>query len=210
MAKTTTIRAERGVQARNPGNLVETTPELSAKAQKAVNEIRKPFTSFVRNFESLAVTREQLAPKFMKAFGLWQADTGGTFVAFVRYIDPSVPADRVGYRMNRVYQAADYLRRLVGNVSKRAADPTAESQAAPVPPGDALARILAAMMSIIPEKQQNVIYEAMKAELNWSDRQIQGIQNRVEHTDPLVEIKGRTLENLRLSIPEPEAASAAA
>jgi hypothetical protein len=202
MAKTQeAIARATGIMARNPGNLAETTPDLSSKVSKAIDAIKKPFTSFVKDFAALSTTREELAPKFMKAFGLFQAETGGTFVMFVRYLDPSIGAARNEYRSHRTYQAADYLRRIVGNARNRPQS-VAERQAAPAPPTDVLARILASLVSILPEGQKEKVYDALKQEARWTDRQVERMHNQVEHVDPLVEIKGRTLENLRLTIPE--------
>lgn len=181
--------------------LAETTPDLSAKVTKAVDAIKKPFVSFVKDFTSLAMRREELAPQFMKAFGMWQAETGSTFVEFVRFLVPEIPATRAEYRNHRAYQAADYLRRLTGNAARRPMTQS-ERQAAPAPPTDALARILASFMQVIPDNQKGHLWEALESQLHWTPRQVQRIQTQTEHVDPLVEIKGRTLENLRLTIPE--------
>ena len=82
------------------------------------------------DFTAMAVSREELAPKFMKAFGLWQAETGSTFVEFVRFLVPEIGNTRAEYRNHRAYQAADYLRRLVGNAARK---PTTQAERAAAP-----------------------------------------------------------------------------
>lgn len=197
MAKTATA-----VATANRGSAT-VTDELSKKVLSAIETIRKPFVSYVKDFAALGVKRSELAPKFMKVFGMWQAETGGTFVAFVRYLAPEIGNTRQEYRVHPTYAAADYLRRLTGNAERRGPRTQAERAAAPAPPTDAIARIVAAFMAIIPEAQKGHLWEAMSTELHWTERQVARLQTQVEHVDPLVEIKGRTLENLRLSIPEP-------
>jgi hypothetical protein len=179
--------------------LAETTPDLSSKVERAIDGIKKPFMSYVKDFTALAASREDLAPKFMKAFGLWQAETAGTFVDFVRMLVPEIGNSRNEYRNHRAYQAADYLRRLVGNANRRPRTQE-ERAAAPVAPTDALSRIMASLMTIIPEDQQQRIWTAMQSQLHWTDRQVNRLQTQVEHVDPLVQIQGR-VQNLRLRFP---------
>jgi hypothetical protein len=209
MAKTIEATARAGVAARNPGALVETVPDLTKKVQTAIDTIKKPFTSFVKDFAALSASREELAPKFMKAFGLWQGETGGTFVDFVRFLVPDVGKSRTEYRTHRAYQAADYLRRIQGNTSRR---PTtqAERAAAPTPPADAFARLMATLLSMIPEGRHAIIETALKTELHWSERQVETTMTRAENSTPLVEVKGRNLDNLRLTMPEHTTEEAAA
>lgn len=198
MAKKTPVR----------GDTIEaTTPNLSAKVKKAIKAIAAPFKSFSRDFAALSVRREELAPQFMKAANLWMAETKGTFVDFVRHLDPSVGNTRAEYRESRSYQAADYLRRLVANASRRErAGGTAEGEEAPVRATavDAVARILASLMEVVEgERQQQQIYDALGTQLGWTPRQVQRIQTQVAHVDPLVHIRAR-VENLRLSFPTGE------
>jgi hypothetical protein len=67
---------------------------LSAKVRKVVEDVRKPFMSFTTSFGALAVTRAELAPLFMRAFGVWQTETGAGFVDFVRELDPAIGPGR--------------------------------------------------------------------------------------------------------------------
>lgn len=206
MAKTQDVRMQARQQQRGGTAVAESIPDLSAKVNKAIEAIKKDFVAFSKDFAAISMRREELAPKFQKAFGLWQAETGGTFVSFVRYLDPSVGQARNEYRTHRSYQAADYLRRIMGNVAKRndAGQGNAEGNQQPtaVSPGEGLIRLLASFLKIIPEGQVDRLKEAMKAEFHWDDKRVERTMEQVDSVDPLVEIKGRTLENLKLSMPE--------
>jgi hypothetical protein len=184
----------------------EATPELSAKVQRAVDAIRKPFNEYNKAFAALSIRREELAPRFMKAANLWMAETSGNFVAFVRFLDPSIGSVRAEYRNHRTYQSADYLRRLAGRAEAGANRPrtAAERAAAPAPPTDAIARIVASLMTAIPEDRQAQVWAAMEQQLHWTTRQINRLQTQVEHVDPIVTIRGR-VEGMRLTFPTAEA-----
>lgn len=178
-------------------------PVLSNKVKKAVDAIRRPFAEYNKAFGALAVRREELAPKFMKAANLWMAETSGNFVAFVRFLDPSIGSARAEYRNHRTYQAADYLRRLAGRAESGRQGRTASDRAtAPTPPNAAVARIVASLMSLIPEDRQEEIWDAMRSQLHWTDRQVTTLQRQVEHTDPLVQIRAR-VERMQITLPAP-------
>src|SRR5688572_24145650 len=98
-------------------DIIETSAPLSKKAKTAIANIKKPFTAFAQAHASFTMSRAELAPKFMHAYTTWQGETHGTFIGFVRLLNPKVPADREGYRNHAVYQAADYLRRLTQETS---------------------------------------------------------------------------------------------
>lgn len=199
----------------NTGDTIaNTTPNLSARVSKAVKAITAQFRAFTRDFAAISVKREELAPQFMKAANLWMAETKGTFVDFVRLLDPAVGNTRAEYRDHRSYQAADYLRRLVSNASRKAlagGDADGNRAATPATATDAVARIMASLMEVIEAPaQQARIYEALSTQLHWTPRQVQRLQTQVQHVDPLVHIRAR-VEGLRLSFPaETEAAEAAA
>lgn len=185
--------------------------QLSGKVRKQVDAIRKPFLAFTKNFAALAQSREELAPKFMKTFGAWQAITGGTFVDFVRYLVPDLGATRQEYRTHRAYQAADYLRRLISTQQqrdRRPANPEERAQGA-VTPIDAVARLIKALMPLVQQDQQQRLWDAMYTQLHWTDRQVHRVQNLVQEVNPLVVARpqrGQELPMLRIMIPvaEPE------
>ena len=197
------VAKRRDVKITPAERLAEMTPDLSTRVKKAIKEIATPFRSFVKDFAAISVRREELAPKFMKAANLWMAETKGTFVDFVRHLDPEVGNTRNEYRSHRSYQAADYLRRLVANASRREATGERGAATAPSSPTDVAARLLASLMEIIPEDRQIQIWNAMSEQLHWTPRQVQRMQTQVKHVDPLVHIRAR-VENLRLSFPTVE------
>lgn len=190
-------------RARTAASSEAATPvlELSAKVKRAVEGIRQQFNAYTKAFSALAVRREELAPQFMKAANLWMAETSRSFVDFVRYLDPAIGNNRAEYRNHRTYQAADYLRRLAGRAEARGRPRTAAERAnAPAPPTDAIASIVASLMTVIPEDRQQQVWEAMATRLHWTPRQINRLQTQVEHVDPLVQIRAR-VEGLRLTFP---------
>lgn len=190
--------------------------ELSAKVQKAVDEIKSQFTGFVRSFEALEAKRGDLAPKFMKAANMWQAETGGTFIDFVRFLVPEVGETVKEYKAHRAYQAADYLRRKAAGPRNLGGDVTqgAGGNAGPgttqETPMVVLERLLASLLPSIPEKAQEQIYAALKESSNWTDNRIETLRTRVDEVDPLVEIKGRSLDRITFKAVIHEQESAAA
>jgi hypothetical protein len=179
-------------------------PALSTKLTRQIDAIRGPFASFTRDFSALVERREELAPKFMKAFGAFQAETTLTFVSFVRHLDPSVPEGRNDYRNHRAYQAADYLRRLVARRTQKAnAEGGEQAQASrPTPPMDVLARFMAALIPAVADASK--IWQALETELNWTDRQVSRLKSLTEMAHPLLHLQG--VKNARVRIehtPEP-------
>lgn len=185
----------------------KTLGDVSSKVLKAVDAIKKPFTQFVKDFASLATSREELAPKFMKAANAWMEETSGTFVDFVRYLVPDVGATRNEYRAHRAYQAADYLRRLVAQQARARREPTTEGTVAPATPMNAMASLVASIMPLIPEDQKHRLWESFYVNLHWSQRQVERLQGLIGDADPLVNIRtprGQTMPNLRLAVPAPQ------
>lgn len=162
---------------------------LSAAAKRTIEKVRTNFRAFTDGFSLLAGKREELAPKFMKAYEVYRSEAGpeATFVDFVRLLAPEVPADRDGYKAHRSYQAADYLRRL--DASQRAAQQEKPEgpEHAPTRPLDAVARLLGSIMPMLPEDQRAKVWEALRSELHWSDRIVSKVQKAVEDVLPLLQ-----------------------
>lgn len=154
---------------------------LSTKVATLVDTLRIPFRAFVDGFESLTTARAELAPKFMKAFGAWTAETGGTFVGFVREMDPTVPESREGYRSHKAYQAADYLRRLSAP-GRLAREPVPLDQR-PVTPLVALSRLVATVL--VPLDTTGSIYAAWLRECHWSDEQGERLKALAQREGPV-------------------------
>lgn len=54
----------------------------------------------------------ELAARLMTAFNEYHRLTHGSFVDFVKLLDPSLPYEPQQYRKHRTFQACDYLRRV--------------------------------------------------------------------------------------------------
>ena len=184
-----TTRAARAVShdlaTREPAD-VETAPvELSAKVKRAIETLRAPFKAFTADLAALTVSRAQLAPAFMKAFETFKTETELGLADFTRQFDPTVPADRDGYRQHKAYQAADYLRRIVAQSARpqRADRPQAAT------PLDGMARLIASMLPLLSADQVPRLWESVERELHWSDRQVSALQHRVDAAEALVNVR---------------------
>lgn len=147
-------------------------PTLSARTRGLIDGLREPFTTFVDDFSSLMQTsRAELAPRVMRVFNTYKAETDGTFVDFVRQLDASVPSDRDKYRAHRSYQAADYLRRLVAQAPRAL---TRKRGPRPATPLVALARLIATVLPAVDPTGQ--VWAAFVKEMHWSAEQAKRLQ----------------------------------
>lgn len=160
---------------------------VSAKVKKAIDGIKRPFMAYASAFGKVAETRAELAPKFMKAYGMYLSEGGRQFTAFVRMIDPAVPMHRDeengerGYRDHPSYQAADYLRRLDNRQDR------GDNRARPVRSGMVkLARLIAVVQAISSEPE--LLWKGIQTEFNMTDRQITSLKRVVATVQPLVKI----------------------
>ena len=158
---------------------------ISSATRRLLDGVRKPFTAFANNFASLAVSRAELAPRFIKAFGAYQKDTGGTFVSFVALLDPSVPVnDRDSYRAHKAYQAATYLRRLSGRTDVGA------NRARPMRSNlTNLARAIATIQLWVSDVE--AFWKGIGAEFGLKPRQLTKLRQVVSASKPLVDIKAK-------------------
>lgn len=160
----------------------ENTVPLTAATARQIGQMRRSFMAYADNFKGLATTRAELAPRFMALFGDYLRQVGGSFVDFVRMIDPNVPAERTAYRAHPSYQAAEYLRRLV---SRR---DTGDNRQKPVRSNvAALARITAAFLKTVADPE--VVWRAFESELGFTARQIGRLKQIVGATQPLVAVE---------------------
>lgn len=164
----TTARAVRDTAPATP-----VPDNMSAKTKHLVDAVRQPFMAFATDFAAITLTRADLSPKFMKAFGAYASDTGGTFIAFVRLIDPTVPADRKAYRAHTSYAAADYLRRLAAaTATPRKPIPASKRPATPLV---ALARMVATVLPLVDPNGK--IWDAFVAEMHWTQDTAKRVQS---------------------------------
>lgn len=207
-------RATRAVEAPEATEAPDPRP-LPAKVLRAIDAIRVPFSAFVDDFTTLTSDRETLAPKFMRAFDLWKAETGGGLADFVRLFDPTVPPSAADYKRHPAYNAADYLRRLVAQGSREDETPMQRAKrlaAAPVSPRRVLAQVLAAFLKVIDPATLDTIYASVKERNHWTDGQVEGLKELVEEESPLVSVRGPrgfTSHSLRL-VEAPDASDDAA
>ena len=164
---------------------IATPAPISARLRNLVNQIRRPFLAFSEGLEALTTSRAQFAPQFMRAYGTYMNEVGGSFVGFVRLLDPSVPEDRESYRNHRSYQAASYLRRLV-NQAEAAAERTrrreAGEEAAPTPLMLMLARTIRTLIDLTGDDE---VVWVVAAEVGIRPRSLERLQNLTEEAEPI-------------------------
>jgi hypothetical protein len=163
---------------------------VSARTRRAIDALAEPFNAFVGDFAALGQKRADLAPKFMKTLGQWQAETGGTFVDFVRELVPDLPTKRDEYRSHAAYAAADYLRRLsaLSRAGVGSAVVASMSMQTPVTPVRAVAKVIAAVLPLIAEESVGLLWDALKESLHWSDRQMAQLQTLTAEASPVARL----------------------
>lgn len=180
----------------------ETAPVLSKKTVALVEGVRSQFVTYASTVGAMLSNRDELAPKFMRAFGAWQADTAGTFVQFVRFLEPALPEDSKAYKAHPVYTAADYLRRKVAQSERakqaKASGRSEQAATAPATPLDAIARILSALLPNITDKVR--LWSMLGAELHWTERQISRVQHMATKM-PALPLKASKGADIRIMAP---------
>ena len=207
-----TATADKG--ASSAGDTPAEPVRLTGPLVRMIETVRAPFMAYVDDFAQLEQTREELAPRFMRAFNKWQSETGGTFVAFVRLFVPDVPLQSrsndkgSGYKDHTAYRAADYLRRKAAEIAREeAATPVQRAQAIanrPVSQRTAFGRLLAMVLPLLDESALGQLRRAMHDGLNWTDNQVNGLIELAGTETPLARVRpprGVHLEHsLKLSV----------
>lgn len=184
-----------------PVNTDAQPTELSAKVKKMVDGVRETFTAFKGNYIALKKARDAFAPTFVKAFDAWKVETSGTFIGFVRLLDPSVPMAQKDYRDNDVYNAAIYIRRKIVNPPGDRVERVGD---APATPMAGMARLIAAIKPLVPEDQLTKLWQIIAKELHWSEDQKARLEKLVEEAEPLLAVrapKGGARPVLRIAQP---------
>jgi hypothetical protein len=173
MARKSTVTTVRSASSETAPALPVGPVQLSAKLTAVIDNLRRPFKAFVSEFKALSLSRAELAPAFMEAFGHYEKETEGSFIAFCRLVDPSIPAERDLYRNDPSYQAATYLRRLVQQTetTKKTGKRKGPKPATPLV---ALARFVATVLPVVDPT--GAIWAAFVAEMHWSERQAARVQ----------------------------------
>lgn len=171
---------------------VEPTKQPGKVTQRLIDAVREPFMNYLGQYTGLQATRTRLAPQFMKAFNAWAAETEGSFVAFVRLFDPSVPTRSDEYRNHQTYQSAEYLKRRANELAQRrereeAGEPVAGATGigaeAPATPITALARFVAMVLPLIAFEDQSKIWEFFETDFGWTKRRVDTLKGLVESPD---------------------------
>lgn len=176
---------------------------VSAGVQRLIDGIKRPFLAYSQQFIKLAETRAALAPSFMKACRAWQAETNGTFVAFVTLLDPSVPADREARKSHKVFNAATYLQRLVsaGAGGGRARTTPLRSRMTDT------ARLIKTLEPLVSDK--TAFWAGLAAELGLKQRQVTRLKQVVASVQPLLDLRRIAPQQVRIVHMEPEAEASA-
>lgn len=173
---------------------------IPATVNRQIQTLRRQFVTFRDSFAGVMQRRADLAPTFIRIYGLYQAATGGSFLAFVRQIDPEVPMDRDGYRNHPSYQAAQYLRRLVDRSDRggRANGVTAPTRSNVLN----LARSIATILTVV--RDADVVWKAIMQEFSLTQRQMTNLQKTAANVRPLLTLPGVRPVNPRIIHVTPE------
>lgn len=174
-----------------PTATIDAAATLSTKLANVIDALRRPFKAFVGDFRNLTTSRAELAPEFMRAFDAYEAETEGSFIAFCRLVDPTIPADRAAYRNDPAYQAATYLRRLVQQTTTK----PRRRGPKPATPLVALARFVATVLPLVDPT--GVIWTAFVQEMHWSERQAKQVK-LLGAKQGAIPMPRKVTENLRL------------
>lgn len=157
------------------------TGALSRHLQQTLADLRADFVGYTEGFKQLAVRRAHLAPAFMRAFRRYRMETGRTFVAFVRELDPSMPVARSEYPRHRSFQAALYLRRLAE------APHTTPTHRRTETPFAVLARVVKTVLPLT-HPHEEATFEAIARASGWRERDVQRLRDRVNRAKPLATV----------------------
>jgi hypothetical protein len=144
----------------------------------ALTDLREKFTEFTEAATALSVRRSHLAPTFMRLFNRYRQETGRTFIAFVKELDPSVPSDRAEYPKHRSYQAALYLRRLVD------APHTTVQNRKTASPYEVLVPVTKSLMVLHPHPE--AVWMAIQKVSRWDGRSMDRLREHVNRAKPIV------------------------
>src|SRR6266581_8023066 len=144
--------------------IAEEPVKLTAKLIRSVDELRVTFTAYSEAFTALEMRRADLAPKFMRICRAWQAETGSSFVAFVRVLIPDLPMERKGYVNHTAYMAAEYLRVKVNKFERENTTPVERARAIadkPASPRRIMTSVLASFLPLIDPAVLETLWAAM-------------------------------------------------
>jgi hypothetical protein len=149
---------------------------LSRRLTAELARLRPDFAGMASDVQLMFVRRAHLAPPFMAAFSHYQAETGRSFVAFVRELDATMPAS--DYQGHRSYQAALYLRRL-----HDAPETTVQHRKTPSP----FQLLASATRSLLLLHHAPAdVWTAIRKVSRWRDRDVARLERAVLKARPLL------------------------
>lgn len=136
----------------------------------AIAAFRVGFAAFAATFDT---TRPgDLAPLFNRLAAQYHRATGKPFIAFVRELDATVPADRSDYRWHRGFQAAQYLARLDQARHTSLVRRT-------LPPVTVLAMVLRGALLDVPPAARVAYWVRLRQASCWPDARVLRLQAAV-------------------------------
>ncbi len=158
------------------------TTTVSLALRREIDTLKGQFIPYVEASSTLTTRRKDLAPGFMRLYKRYKRETGGTFVAFVRELDPKMPAERNAYKDHPSYQSGLYLRRLI---DAPLTTPQHRKTASPF-------RVLASVMDTLvyyvrkhSPKHEAEILVAFRRLSKWDNRQMEKLQAVMRRVSPL-------------------------
>lgn len=180
---------------------------LSARTRTLIDKARDGFLGFVKTHSGFLLKREDIVGPFAKAWKAFKEETTLTLADFARQFDPSVPADRDGYRAHSTYRAAENLMALHRQLerAKQAKEAgTTASGPQRATPLDAVARMLKSVLPLISADQVDRLWETVTKELGWTEQQVTNLKNRTSEAEALLAVRpprgfGGTVPQLRIA-----------
>lgn len=164
---------------------------LTAAEKRTITGMKRSVLSIGDKLSAVRETAKDLAPRIMRTFNELAAkyeDLGG-FVGFARLFDANIPTHAAtkdntpGYRVNKVYMALDYMRRIQATTNRPRG-----TQGRRDPATDQLARTIATILQVVRDAAP--VYAALEREFQLNPRMIARIKSRVEAVRPLIDLSG--------------------
>lgn len=143
---------------------------------RTIAELRPAFLGFTTQ---LFERKSELAPAFLKAFSMWERETGRGLAAFVRELDPDMPAERDAYANHRSFQAAWYLVRTARKPAEKAGRRT-------VTPFQMLASFIKSVQPLLDDSR--IWHEVARAS-RWNTRDLERLKMAVAKAKPMPLLK---------------------
>ncbi len=161
--------------------MTTTFTKPSPRLMRLIESLRTEFAAYASGQEQLFKTRADLAPAFAKAYEIWKTETHRPLIAFVRELDPKVPADRRSYVNHRSLTAAWYLIRTAKDEARGKKHVVRKT----LTPFEVLAAVIRGVWWVLPKTKADVFYTHVQQISHWSKRDIKRLQTAVGRAKPL-------------------------